>query len=207
MRKNKIALFVVCVGLCAFLFSSFLKREIKNVNSQGKNIICFGDSITFGYGVKPGEDYPSLLSKMTDMPVINAGVDGDTSISAFKRIQKDVLDKKPYLVLVEFCGNDFLKDITPEATVNNIRVMVTKAQEQGAITAIVDVSAGFFLRDYRLKFSKLAKETGSIFIPAVLSGIITNPSMKSDFMHPNKEGYKIVAQRIYRAISPYLKHK
>ena len=139
------------------------------------------------------------------MSVINAGVDGDTSISAFNRIKKDVLDKKPFLVLIEFCGNDFLKDIPQETTVNNIREMIFQAQEQGAITAVVDVSAGFFLRDYRVKFSKLARETGSIFIPAVLSGIITNPSMKSDFMHPNPEGYKIIAQRVYRAINPYLK--
>lgn len=184
------------------------KREIKNINSQGKNIICFGDSITFGYGVKPGEDYPTALSKMVGMPVINAGLDGDTSITAFKRIRADVLGKEPFLVLIEFCGNDFLRGVPLDATSNNIKAMVQQVQAQGAITVIVDVSAGLFLRDYRLRLSKIAEESGSIFIPAVLNGIITSPSMKSDFMHPNSEGYKIVAQRIYRAIKPYLKtHK
>jgi len=206
MLKIKIFL-VILLGCSVIGFSACAKKEVKNINSSGENIICFGDSITFGYGVRPGEDYPSILSKMVNMPVINAGLDGDTSISAFKRIEKDVLDREPFLVLIEFCGNDFLKDISQDITVNNIRAMALKAQGQGAITAIVDVSAGLFLRDYRLKFSELARETGSIFIPAVLSGIITNPSMKSDFMHPNKEGYKIVAQRVYRAISPYLKSK
>jgi len=141
------------------------------------------------------------------MPVINAGVDGDTSITALKRIKQDVIDKKPFLVLIEFCGNDFLKDVPQEATLSNIRAIISEIQSKGSIAAIVDVSAGFFLRDYRLKFSSLAQETGSIFIPAVLSGIITNPSMKSDFMHPNKEGYKIIAQRIYRVINPYLRNK
>jgi len=195
------------VGFAVIIFSACAKHEIKNINSSGENIICFGDSITFGYGVNPGEDYPSVLSKMVDMPVINAGVDGDTSITALKRIKQDVIDKKPFLVLIEFCGNDFLKDIPQEATLSNLRAIISEIQSKGSITAIVDVSAGFFLRDYRLKFSSLARETGSIFIPAVLSGIITNPSMKSDFMHPNKEGYKIIAQRIYRVINPYLKTK
>ncbi len=185
----------------------YAKKEIRNIDSKGEEIICFGDSITFGYGVKPGEDYPSVLSKMIDMPVINAGLDGDTSITALKRIKTAVLEKKPFLVLVEFSGNDFLKDIPQEETVKNIREMVLKIQEEGSIVAIVDVSAGLFLRDYRVKFSKLAQETGSIFVPAVLSGIITNPSMKSDFMHPNPEGYRIIAERIYRAIKPYLKSK
>ncbi|OQB12910.1 MAG: Acyl-CoA thioesterase I precursor [Candidatus Omnitrophica bacterium ADurb.Bin205] len=196
---------IALLGFCVIAISACAKKEIQNIDSFGENIVCFGDSITFGYGVKPGEDYPSVLSKMVKMPVINAGVDGDTSISAFKRIDKDVLDKKPFLVLIEFCGNDFLKDIPRESTMNNVRAMILKAQGQGAITAIVDVSAGFFLRDYREKFARLAKDTGSIFVPAVLSGIITNPAMKSDFMHPNQEGYRIIAQRIYRAISPYLK--
>jgi lysophospholipase L1-like esterase len=204
----KIKIFLVILSGCSIIsLSACVKKEIKNINSSGENIICFGDSITFGYGVNPKEDYPTVLSKMTSMPVINAGVDGDTSISAFKRIEKDVLDKKPFLVVIEFCGNDFLKDIPQESTVNNIREMILRIQKQGAITAVVDVGAGFFMRDYRMKFSRLAKETGSIFIPEVLSGIITNPSMKSDFMHPNKEGYKIVAERIHRAIARYLKTK
>ncbi len=204
MLRIKVFLFLglVILNLCACV-----KRDIRNTDSPGENIICFGDSITFGYGVKPGEDYPSVLSKMVGMPVINAGVDGDTSLTALGRVKQDVIDKKPFLVLIEFCGNDFLKDIPKEATVENIRKIIIELQRQGAITAIVDVSAGLFLRDYRVKFSKLAKDTGSIFIPAVLSGIITNPSMKSDFMHPNKKGYKIIAQRVYRAINPYLRNK
>ena len=207
MKKNNLLVLVFAGSLALWLFGC-AKKEIKNLNSNGKNIICFGDSITFGYGVKPGEDYPTALSKMINMPVINAGLDGDTSVTSFKRIKADVLDKKPFLVLIEFCGNDFLKGIPLDATTNNIRIMVRQIQAQGAIAAIVDVSAGLFLRDYRLRFFKLAQESGSIFIPAVLSGIITNPSMKSDFMHPNTEGYKIVAQRIYRAVNPYLKaHK
>lgn len=207
MLKTKRFWVMVLLGPILIGISACTKKEIKNINSKGKELICFGDSITFGYGVKPGEDYPTLLSKMINMPVINAGLDGDTSITALKRMKADVLDKKPFLVLIEFCGNDFLKDVPQDATINNIKEMVLKIQKEGAITAIVDVSAGLFLRDYRVKFSKLAEETGSIFIPAVLSGIITNPSMKSDFMHPNPEGYKIIAERIYRVIYPYLDKK
>ena len=198
---------MVLLGSSLIGIPACTKKEIKNIDSEGTEIICFGDSITFGYGVKPGEDYPSVLSKMIDMPVINAGLDGDTSITALKRIQSDVLERKPFLVLIEFCGNDFLKDISQEETVRNVREMALKIQKEGSIVAIVDVSAGLFLRDYRVKFSKLAQETGSIFVPAVLSGIITNPSMKSDFMHPNPEGYRIIAERIYRAIKPYLKSR
>ena len=201
MKKFKLLFFVV-IGIVAL--AGCIKREIKNVGSKGTNIICFGDSITFGYGVNPGEDYPTALSKMLSIPVINEGIDGDTSSEALRRFKPDALDRDPLIVIIEFCGNDFLRKIPIETTTRNIKKMVKLAQAKGAMAAVVDISAGLFLADYRKAFSSLAKETGSIFISGVLSGIITNPSMKSDFLHPNATGYKIVAQRVYRAIIPYL---
>lgn len=196
---------LVTAFLSIFMLNACAKREIKNINSKGKNIICFGDSITFGYGANPGEDFPTELAKLVNVPVINAGIDGDTSVEALKRFRADVLDREPLLVIIEFCGNDFLRKIPPEVTLNNIREMVEQAQAKGAMVAIADISAGMFLRDYRIAFSRLAQEKQVIFIPGILGGIITNPSMKSDFLHPNASGYKMIAQRIYRAISPYLK--
>ena len=187
---------VACLG-CA-------KREIRNVDSRGTNIICFGDSITFGYGAQTQESYPVVLSKMIQIPVINAGIDGDTTAEALRRFDSDVLERGPLLVIIEFGGNDFLRKIPKEVTVKNVKEMVERAQAKGAMVAIVDISAGMFLGEYRTAFYNLAKEKEAIFIPRILSNIITNPSLKSDFLHPNAEGYKIVTQRIYRGIMAYL---
>jgi acyl-CoA thioesterase-1 len=190
--------------LCVFAVTGCAKREIKNIDSKGRNIICFGDSITFGYGASEGQDYPAALAKIVDIPVINAGIDGDTSIEALKRIKSDVLEREPLLVIIEFGGNDFLRKIPQEVTINNIKEMVRQVQARRAMVALVDISTGIFLREYRAIFSNLAKETGAIFIPSILSGIITNPSLKSDFLHPNGAGYKLIAERIQQAIEPYL---
>lgn len=208
MRVSKILVFFVFILILCIIFLLpviYARREIKNTGSKGKNIICFGDSITFGYGVNPGEDYPSALAKLIAHPLINAGIDGDTSSDGLKRIKADVLEKEPYLVLIEFSGNDFIKKVPVELTVANVEKMILEAQAQGAMVGIVDVSAGLFLIEYRLRLFKLSWETGAIFIPGVLTKIITNPSMKSDFMHPNALGYNLVAQRVYNSILPYLK--
>ncbi len=189
---------------CVFAVTGCAKREIKNMDSKGKNIICFGDSITFGYGANPGEDYPSLLAKIIKTPIINAGIDGDTSVEALRRLESDALDREPLLVIIEFGGNDFLRKIPREVTINNVKEMIEKIQEQGSMAAIVDMSAGMFLQEYRRAFAKLAQEKSAIFIPNILSGIITNPSLKSDFIHPNADGYKMISQRVYRAILPWL---
>ena len=203
-QKNIYLRFCAIFVFCVLLAAGCAKREIKNIGSRGKTIICFGDSITFGYGVNKGEDYPSQLSRLIQAPVINAGIDGDTTVEAIKRFDSDVLERDPLLVVIEFGGNDFLRKIPKEVTVNNIREMVDKSQARGAMVAIVDISAGIFLKEYRSEFYNIARKSNAIFIPKIMGEIITNPHLKSDFIHPNADGYKLIAQRTWRAIMPYL---
>jgi lysophospholipase L1-like esterase len=181
------------------------KPAIRNLDARGSSIICFGDSITFGYGANPGEDYPAVLSKLVSLPVVNSGVDGDTTFEALERLENDVLDKNPRLVIVEFCGNDFLKKIPREDTLKNLDQIIERIQQKGAMVALVDISAGVFFQEYRRDFKKLAAQRKAVFIPVLLNKIITNPAMKSDFFHPNARGYQVIAKRIYQAISQYLK--
>ena len=206
MRKDKIGIFLIVALLVysAVMLASCAQRKIKNIDAKGSNIICFGDSLTFGYGADPGEDFPAVLAKMTDIPVINAGVDGDTSTEALQRLESDVLERDPLLVIVEFGGNDFLRKIPRETSVANMKEIIDRIQARGAMVAIADVSAAVFLKEYSAAFSEIAREKQAIFIPHILSGIITNPALKSDFIHPNADGYKAIAQRIYRVILPYL---
>lgn len=204
MSKNKIIYVIVLLGCSAIAWIGCAKREIKNIDSRGKNIICFGNSITAGAGVGEGQDYPSLLSKMTGLPVVNAGGSGDTAYDGLNRIRQDVLDKDPLLVIVEFGGNDFLRRLPLKETVDNVRKITEMIQTRGAMVAITDVSSGLIMENYRKQYEKLSRQTGAIFIPNALGGILTNPSLKSDYIHPNAKGYKIIVQRIYRAIIPYL---
>ncbi len=202
MGKNNLQKIIIVLII---VLSGCANPEIKNLDAKGSSIICFGDSITFGYGANPGEDYPSNLRPMVKLPMINAGVDGDTTFTALERLENDVLAKDPRLVIVEFCGNDFLKKIPREDTVKNLSRIIDRIQNKGAMVALVDISSGMFFNEYRRAFRELARGKKAIFIPAVLSRIITNPAMKSDFFHPNERGYKVVAGRVYKAIARYIK--
>jgi acyl-CoA thioesterase-1 len=200
--KKAFKYFVVC-GLLIFL-GGCGPRQIINADSKGKNIICFGDSITAGYGVDPGQDYPSQLGKLVSVPVINSGNSGDTSAQALKRLESDVLDKEPLLVIVEFGGNDFLKKLPIEEAVKNIEEMIKKAQSAGAMVALADISNSIIMSGYRKELESLSNKHKAIFIPKLLNGILTTPSLKSDFIHPNASGYKLIAQRIHQAIAQYI---
>ncbi len=204
MKKNRL-LIMALLGFSVIALGSCAKREITNTGSKGTTIVCFGDSITYGYGAGPGEDYPTALAKLVNAPVVNAGIDGDSTTEALLRFRADALERDPFLVIIEFGGNDFLRKTPLDVTISNVRQMIEQAQASGTMVALVDISAGLFLREYRAALKKLAYEKNTIFIPSILNKIVTNPSLKSDFLHPNAAGYTLVAQRIYRAIEPYLR--
>lgn len=206
MKKSKIVIFVLS-GFFILSLSGCIKREITNINSKGKNIICFGDSLTYGYGAEGGGDYPAALSKMIGAPVLNKGISAETSQDALKRLKEDVLDNDPYLVIVEFGGNDFIKKLPVKETVKNTEEMIKQIQNAGAMVALVDVSSGLLMGEYSLRLKFLSIKYKTIFVNQVLKGIFNKPHLKSDFIHPNEAGYKLIAEKIYKQIKPYLKSK
>jgi lysophospholipase L1-like esterase len=178
--------------------------KIANLDSKGENIICFGDSITQGTGASEGNDYPALLAQKLNMKVINAGVSGDTTRDALKRIEEDVLRHNPRMVIIEFCGNDFLQSIPIEETFDNLDKMAEMVQQKQAIAVLAEVAAGRFGDAYLYGFKQIAEKRHAMLIPHILQDVFSDPSLKSDWLHPNDAGYRIIADRIYKAIKPLL---
>ncbi len=194
--------FILTLGTLALYLGC--AKEIKNLDSRGENIVCFGDSLTSGEGAGRGEDFPSILAKSLSVPVINAGRPGDTTFSALERLETDVLRQSPLLVILEFGGNDFLQKIPPEDTFKNLEEMIKRIQEKKAMVALCEIRAGIILKGFSKEYRRLAKKHKVILIPDLLGRVFTNPSLKSDFIHPNAEGYKIMAGRILKKIQPVI---
>src|SRR5207244_1540173 len=87
-------------------------------------IVCFGDSITAGFGLEAGQSYPDLLQKDLDARglryrVVNLGVSGDTTQDGVARVPM-ALAEKPAIVLLELGGNDGLRGIPLTITQANL---------------------------------------------------------------------------------------
>lgn len=192
--------------LCAiwFLGPRANISNIKNKDSLGKTIVCFGDSITAGYG-SSGLSYPDFLQQKISSKVINAGVNGDTTAAALQRIEEDVLNKDPYLVIVELGGNDFLNFVPKERTINHLEEIIQRIQAKGAMVALVEFKAASVGNKYVFDFKNLAREYGVLLIPDALEGVLDNPQLRYNKIHPNEQGYHILAERIYNHIQPLLK--
>ncbi|MBX7245665.1 MAG: arylesterase [Candidatus Sumerlaeaceae bacterium] len=200
--KTLLILAVLTVALGAWWNGS--RVEIVNAHPSGANVIAFGDSLTKGVGAGPGEDYPAQLSQLIGIPVLNRGVSGETTAQALKRLERDVLSQNPRIVIVCLGGNDLLQHQPVSQTFANLEEIVNQIQGKGALVVLVGIKGLMFADNHGPEYKKLAVRRGAVFVPDVLSGILSDPKLKFDQIHPNGQGYKIVAQRIYEAIRPYL---
>jgi lysophospholipase L1-like esterase len=169
---------------------------VTNLASRGTTIIAFGDSLTAGYGASAGEDYPSRLSSLMATPVLNAGVSGDTTEMALARLEQDVLSHDPRIVIVGLGGNDFLQGVAISTTESNLRAIVRKIQSGGAMVVLLGFRFPSLGASYETMYESVARDGGCLLIPGILRGIITDPSLKSDQIHPNARGYQLMAERI-----------
>ncbi|MGE0087609.1 MAG: arylesterase [Desulfococcaceae bacterium] len=197
-----IAVTAVVIFLGIRFFSG--SPQIRNASPGGKNIICFGDSLTYGTGAGEGKDYPSRLSALLSKPVINAGVPGDTTESALNRLEADVLSQSPRIVFITLGGNDLKNGVPRETAFANLKIIVQSIQDKGALVVIGGIDIPFWGKGFGDAYAQLAKETGAVLIPNIFKGIIGNSGLMSDSIHPNDAGYEIMAGKFHDAVKSYL---
>ena len=179
-------------------------KEVRNLGSTNEAIVCLGDSLTEGVGADPGQDYPAVLSRELAFPVVNQGRRGDTTAEALSRLP-EVLERNPRLVIVLLGGNDFLRQVPRSETKKNLAEVVRRLQDRGAMVAIAGMRLGVFTDEFSPIYEDTAKQLGAFYIPQVMQGILSDPQLKSDPIHPNAAGYRLLGQRIAEKLKPLLR--
>lgn len=201
---RKIVLLLVSAAALLVSWQYFSTSTIVNRVPLGENIISFGDSLTYGTGAGRDNSYPSHLSRLTGIPIINQGYPGDTTADALQRLEKDVLNNSPRIVLITLGGNDLKNGIAKEQAFANLRKIIRTIQDKGALVVIGEISIPFLSRGFSKEYEVVCRETGAVFVEDILGSIMGNSSLMSDRIHPNGKGYEIMAGKFYKAIVPYL---
>ena len=197
--------FALCNYLLLFLcFLLISCSGPEPVELTGENIICFGDSLTYGTGAPRNKSYPAQLSDMIGQPVINAGVPGDTTTRALERLEEDVLSQSPRIVLITLGGNDLKNGVRKDVAFRNLKTIIEAIQAEGGLVILGGVKFIILDKGYGEMYKKLTKETDIILVPNVLKGLIGKDKYMNDPIHPNGQGYTIMAERFYEAMKPYL---
>ncbi len=200
-------LIAICVALLssAFVYFTFLREQpITNYPPKEGPIVAFGDSLVAGVGAREGSDFVTLLSRKINEPIIQAGVSGNTTADGLARVD-EVLLKNPRMVILLLGGNDYLRRISKEETFANIKQLIMRIQERGAVVVLLGVRGGVLADGYETSFEVLAEETGVIYVEDVLNGIFGNTTLMADGVHPNEKGYALIAEKVYEEIAPVLR--
>jgi lysophospholipase L1-like esterase len=194
MRTN----FFIFLTLVLVLISCSDSSSNLNLLSGDDTILAFGDSLTYGTGAKQGEDYPTLLSKLTNLSVINAGVPGEISSKGLVRLP-ELLDKyNPKLLILIHGGNDILKKLPRTEQKSNLIEMIALAKEKNIEIAMLGVpEPGIFLKSAEI-YEQIAIETNVPIELSLLPDILGDNSLKSDIAHPNQKGYQKMADGIFK---------
>lgn len=175
------------------------------------HVLAFGDSLTAGYGLPPGQGFAPQLEDMLRRNgmrafVTNAGVSGNTAAQGRARLgwTLDGLRTKPDLAIVALGANDMLRGLPPKQTRADLDAIVAELKRRGIPVLIAGMLAApnlgsRYMADYNRIFPDLAREHDTALYPFFLAGVAGNPALAlPDRMHPNFQGIK----RMVSGITP-----
>ena len=182
---------------------------------SAKTVVCFGDSLTkIGFGDVLGEEVPAT--------VINAGVSGETTAAALKRLERDVLDRHPDVVTVLFGTNDMVMDkpepkVAVAAFTANLTTIIQRIRAAGGRPVLCTVPpidpTPYFTRHPKANYDKVGglekvvanyraaamSVADAEHVPLVdLNSVLADhPEWRSaDGVHPSPQGRRMIAQAI-----------
>ena len=163
-------------------------------------ILAFGDSLTYGSGVSPDQAYPAVLSRLSGHEVVNAGVPGEVTEAGLQRLPGLLDEVQPELMILCHGGNDMLRKSSLAKAKSNIRAMVELARSRGVSVLLLAVPQPGVLMSAPDLYQEVADEMHIPLETDILPDILTRPALKSDRIHPNAQGYRMIAEAVYQQL-------
>jgi len=194
---NKFFIFLIVVFLSACDKPSPVFEKL----SPDAVILAFGDSLTYGSGASQNADYPAILSTLSSHEIINAGIPGEISRDGLNRLP-DLLDEyQPELLILIHGGNDMIRRIPSQQISDNLKQMIDEARQRNIKVVMLGVpKLNLFLLDSAELYQQVADEQKVPIDLETLPKILSTTALKSDAIHPNNEGYRIMAENIYKLL-------
>ncbi len=198
------------ITLCALLLAGI--PPVVAQKAPERTLVCFGDSITAGYGLDASQSYPADLERLLKahgLPtrVLNQGVSGNTTKDALARVHS-IVALHPDVVLVEFGGNDGLRGISMNITRHNLDEVLTTLQAAKIRILLVGITLPpNYGKDYVETFNAVFRDAADKhhlpLVPMIYDGIYNLPgTIQADGIHPTAKGSQLIAEHLLPKIIP-----
>ena len=142
----------------------------KLVSGAPVSIVAFGSSSTAGYGsTSPEFTYPNRLAAQlrrqypgADITIINAGKGGEDAPEMIKRLQTEVIDVKPDLVIWQVGTNAVLRNLDPAETAKMVEDGIARIQAAGADLVLVDPQYSPKVNEHAESANQMVKLLGKV---------------------------------------------
>jgi acyl-CoA thioesterase-1 len=185
------------------------------VAASRPKIICYGDSITAGYGLNPGQAYPDALQRDLDQrgysyKVSNMGTSGATTKDAVANVGT-VIKAEPAVVIVEFGGNDGLRGLPLVQTRKNLDAVLTALDDAHIKVLLAGITlppnyGQDYIGAFDQVFHDMAAKHHTAFVPMIYKDLVKVPgTIQEDGIHPTSKGSEIIAETLLPALKPLLR--
>lgn len=182
--------------------------ETANPPGNQYRILALGDSLTAGYELSPSQSYPARLETLLKKEgyryvVANAGVSGDTSAGLLERTDWILSAGVPDIAILCIGANDGFQSLPTDEMEKNVRAIIAKFKGKGSKVVLVGMRMPYnlgaeYVARFEATYPRIAKDEGVPFYPFLLEGVARDPSLNlRDGIHPNAEGYAIVAENVF----------
>ena len=159
-------------------------------------VLAFGDSLTYGTGVGEQESYPAQLAQLIGRRVISAGVPGEVTAHALQRLPAALDEHSPRLLLLCIGGNDFLRQLDKRQAAANVREMVRLARARQIDVVLIGTPEPGLTVTPPEFYAEIARQFAVPYQGKVIGYVLRHAELKSDPIHPNAKGYRLIAERL-----------
>ncbi len=164
--------------------------------SEGDRILALGDSITYGTGASWQESYPQLLQALISKEVLSSGIPGEVTADALKRLPEMLQRYGPRLLILCEGTNDMLMNMDDKQTAGNLRAMISLAKNRGIDVVLIGAPRPGSSLNVPEFYREIAREFNIPYEGEVLKKILLDSSLRADPIHPNRDGYRVMADVI-----------
>jgi acyl-CoA thioesterase I len=188
---------------------------VQGAATQATPILVFGDSLSAGYGLRPGEGWVPLLQKRLQAqgyvtPVVNASVSGETTGGGLERLPRALQLHNPSLVILELGANDGLRGLPiPEARAN-LEKMIGIVRAAGAQILLIGMKmppnyGPRYTTDFYQMYTDIAHRDHVPIVPFLLESVALDPSyLQADGLHPNARAASLILDTVWPQLVPLL---
>jgi acyl-CoA thioesterase-1 len=185
--------------------------------SASPTILFLGTSLTAGYGIDPEQAYPALIQQKIDAAglnfrVINAGVSGETSAGARRRVAW-LLEQPVSILVLETGANDGLRGLPPDSLRANIQAIFDQARRLQPSVRLVLLGMRMppnygwaYPQRFESVYPEVARSNNATLVPFLLEGVGGVGALnQADGVHPTPDGQRKMAETVWRVLEPELR--